>query len=259
MQDWIEAKALDRWTPKQIFDYLDALRGDKLDKFLEEHQADALPPLYTIQRIVKDMTVVDTSDAWRMDDKDTKPEDLRLILDILTDVIESSYGEKLTLTKAEVAWIVRISKAAPTAPSWLVWRLVQLYLLYESQGRSTKDFDIFVAYKPWEDWEAHIEWGAYSIDSRIFSLFPSIPYLSWLKSSGSARDRAADLVEMLKSGADLATMSAFANIPPWKLEEVLQNRPLLEKYVEQHRELQDADVIQATVAERDKHRKRTKE
>ena len=232
MQDWIVEKALDRWTPKQIFNYLDKLRGDERDKFLQEHQTDDLPPYQTIRRVVSDMTIRDTSDTWRIDDKDTKPEDLRCILDVLRTVIEDSYGEKTTLTKEEVGWILRIAKAAPTAKRWMVRRLVQLYMLYDSTGQSTTDLDTFIAFKPWEEWENGTEFTFYE-EFMMMGMIPQLKLISWLQGSSSSETKAKELIE---SGLNLDGMSKLSGVPPKILAKLVQNRPKLKEFLERDKE-----------------------
>ena len=149
MQKWIEDKALvEGWTPKQIFDYIDKLKPADLEKFLEELKADYPPPIHTIQRIVKDVTIRDTSGPWSA--TDSPPEDARLILDVLANMI-AFQGVRRVFTKAEAAWILRVRKMAPGLRLADVFNVARSYMLAESKGESTQGLDAVLAFKPWEN------------------------------------------------------------------------------------------------------------
>jgi hypothetical protein len=122
----------------------------RLKTFMRGQQITKFPKIYTIRRIVSDMTIPDTSGTWSPANKDTAPEDLRTILDVLAWISLDTKGKKTTLTKAEVEWILRIAKAAPNAGSRVIWRVVQRYMLAEAKGESSEALDTYLAFKPWE-------------------------------------------------------------------------------------------------------------
>ncbi len=157
MFDWIREKVEKKWTAKQIDDHLQRLRPSSradtpggLERFLEEHESDRLPSYEQIRRIVSDLTAQDMSGTWDVRGKDTMPEDLHCILDVLAWVSLDTHGRKTTITNAEAAWILRVAKAAPTAGNRIIWRLVQRYMLAEAKGGSTEALDTYLAFKPWE-------------------------------------------------------------------------------------------------------------
>lgn len=117
---------------------------------------------------MKDLTIPDASGPWSPRDGGTSPatkeaptktpdewltpnpEDLRSILDVLAWITLDTKGKKTTLTKKEVSWILKIAKAAPSAGSRVIWRVVQRYMLAEAKGESTEALDTYLAFKPWE-------------------------------------------------------------------------------------------------------------
>ena len=155
LQDFIQEKVRQKWTAKQIDDLFQQIKRKEVDRkaFFERMGLPAttpFPEIHTIRRIVHDMVTPDTSGPWNPSDKDTAPGDLRTILDILAWITLDTKGKKTTLTKAEVGWILKIAKAAPSAGSRVIWRLVQRYMLAEAKGESTQPLDTYLALKPWE-------------------------------------------------------------------------------------------------------------
>ena len=139
----IEAKALENWTPSQI--HTDLERKLKAQDRLVE-----VPSLRTVQRIVKDVEIRDTSGTWRP--ADDEAEDARLILEVLANIIIYSSGKKRSFSKAEARWVLKIRKLASDADAVKVWRLARTYMVYESQGNaSTEDLDAYLAFAPWRN------------------------------------------------------------------------------------------------------------
>jgi|GEM_PF-5336084 len=235
MQDWIVGQALyHHWTPKQIFDYLQNMGKQDSDDavaLLESLQSleRELPEIWTIQRIVRDFTPQDTSDPWKIDDKDTKPDDLACIMAMLEFVIEDSYGEITTLTKDEVEWTLRLHKAAPGAGVGITWRLVRLYMLYRSRGESTRPLDIFVALRPWAGMgeEALYDW--FVADGMI----PEAPLRSWLRDLAASPIASETMArELTESGLDTDSMSQVTGIPSTILD---KKKGKLGKFIEGER------------------------
>ena len=93
--DWIQEKARQKWTAKQIDDFFQQMKKDELRRttFMRNLQVTKFPKIYTLRRIVSDMTIPDTSGTWSPADKDTNPEDLRILLDVLAWVTLDTKGE----------------------------------------------------------------------------------------------------------------------------------------------------------------------
>lgn len=143
IEERVKELALEGWTAGQIYQYLN-------DKSERNDLEGVLPSQRTIQRVVADVRVRDTTGVWRLADSDG--EDARCILDVLGWVIRKTNGGKRSFTRAEAQWVLKIYKAAPGADLWLVWLLARLYMIYESEGRTnTGDLDAYLAMTPWKD------------------------------------------------------------------------------------------------------------
>ncbi|MFC1938524.1 hypothetical protein ACFLWH_02615, partial [Chloroflexota bacterium] len=122
-------------------------------KFTSQEKRSRLPTIRTIQRIVKEVAIPDTSGTWSV--ADSEGEDARLVLDILAFLISSAIGilkGNFSITKREAQWIIRIRKAAPDAPDLIVWALIELYIRRETNGiTDNADLDGYLALTPWRD------------------------------------------------------------------------------------------------------------
>jgi hypothetical protein len=141
IQRFIEDKADEEYTPIQIFKELN-------QKFKKQKREPELPSLRTVQLMVKEREILDTSGTWSI--KDNEPEDAKLILEILANVIILSHGKKRNFTNKEAEWVLKIRKIIPDVSLVQVWRIARKYLLYESQGiTSTEGWDAYLAFTPW--------------------------------------------------------------------------------------------------------------
>jgi hypothetical protein len=136
------------WTPKQIYDYLDARneQGNFKHHVIAEY---GLPEIRTVERIVKESRPPDPSGAW----VPTKwaGEDVALVLEVLKLLCQT--GEAYWPTRAEAERLLWVRRAAPTMDLELAWRFARRYLLYEVQQVSTERLDWYLTFRPWEGTE----------------------------------------------------------------------------------------------------------
>lgn len=141
IQDEIEFRAMEGWTPIQIYEKLEM-------KHKNEKLEGTLPSLRTVQRVVKDVTVEDRSGTWNL--SDCKGEDAKLILEVISELVIQTDGKVCSLTKAEAEWIVKIRKAVPDMKLYSTWAMARLYLIQESSGlKEFQALDNYLSFTPW--------------------------------------------------------------------------------------------------------------
>ena len=135
----IEGLAAEGWGATQI--------KHKLER-QPRYKDRALPTLRTIQRIVAERTVRDTSGPWSLNEAGP---DARTVLDVLAAVIDGTEGRTSAFTGDEAQWVLQVSQVAPDLPPFERWRIARLYLGRASRVEPTDDLDGFLAYAPWRD------------------------------------------------------------------------------------------------------------
>lgn len=128
------------WGPAQIDEELRrrvGLRGDSLFGL-------PYPSLRTVQRMARSAGAA--SPAWQLGDPATT--DARPVLAALAEVLRRSEGKRSQLTRAEAAWVMRISHAAEGIPPWWAYRLARLYIARGEHG--TEDIEQILALRPWD-------------------------------------------------------------------------------------------------------------
>jgi len=155
LQEWIELQSLLGLSANQIYRLIG--HHIKTGMFGETKT----PHIRTIQRIVKDMKITDTSYRWSI--KDYDGEDARLIFDVLAEVIDWSDGQKYNFTKKEAEWVLRISKATGDLHAFLVWILAKFYMYRELKGiKDTEELDMYIAFTPWRSMDALQQYNKFS-------------------------------------------------------------------------------------------------
>jgi hypothetical protein len=232
IQDEIEAKALDGWGPSQIFRHL--------EKKLEADVKHRYPPnVRTIQRIVQDMVVPDTTGEWSITDNEGA--DARLVLDIMAANIVSKQGfmypdMKRKFTKGEAQWIIRVRKAAPDAPAKIIWTLAQLYIRKERKGiTDTADLDGYLAFTPWRDkdcfrlykrvvakgWMPKVPlW--FSMVDTLCSPGPFDPRFT--ESENDIREFEKDICEKTKKGISPKDIAVIYKMHPEDVEDIIHKQ-----------------------------------
>ena len=140
LQDEIEARARQGWSPAEIHGHLSAeiLKGKKDP-----------PDIRTIRGIVKEVKESDTSGTWSI--VDCEPEEGRIVLDFLADCTDECPTPFGTLSKTEAEWVVRLRKLAPDASHRVIETLMHQYLSRLARGRRHfRDLDAYLAFRPWE-------------------------------------------------------------------------------------------------------------
>ena len=115
------------------------------DKFGESARG-----LRTVQNILK--ASIDNQMPW--DRLRTPGTDVRLIFNVLTEVIRVSEGRKQELTQEEADWVAWVCHAAPSLPLYYVWVVACLYMAETRLSKQFTQLDVFLAFKPWESLEA---------------------------------------------------------------------------------------------------------
>lgn len=108
--------------------------------------------LKTIQRMVRDVTVIDSSGPWSLLDPNG-PEDARLILDL----VDMWIGRRSDWpSKNLVGYIVRVRSVAPDVPGRWAHSLGRSYQLLASREKpDTRLLDFTLGAAPWKsDWDA---------------------------------------------------------------------------------------------------------
>jgi hypothetical protein len=120
------------------------------DKFKDRED---LPSLRTVQRVVEDIHVKDTTAIWtigsiKADVENISFDDARLLLDILKVVLFLTGGRKRSFTVKEAQWVLRIAKLLPKAWPETIWLYAQNYIWNEAQGIGTENLDLTMALSP---------------------------------------------------------------------------------------------------------------
>ena len=115
------------------------------DKFGESARG-----LRTVQNILK--ASIDNQMPW--DRLRTPGTDVRLIFNVLTEVIRVSEGRKQELTQEEADWVAWVCHAAPSLPLYYVWVVACLYMAETRLSKEFVELDAFLAFKPWESLDA---------------------------------------------------------------------------------------------------------
>jgi len=108
-----------------------------------------LPEIRTVQRIVKDVRVPDTSGPWQFGDSPADVQDV--ILDTLAALVTWTEGRVQELTADEAETLAQLAPRTRTMDARQRWRLAQLYRLRRARDASTADLDQFLAFAPWAD------------------------------------------------------------------------------------------------------------
>lgn len=84
------------------------------------------------------------------------PDDARVILSVLAEVVKHSQGYRNQFSKAMAGQVLRVTKLAPAVPKYLAWLLAWNYLQGQQNGDTAtmEALDLFLAMTPWERGEA---------------------------------------------------------------------------------------------------------
>jgi len=136
IEDEIKAKISLGWSGVQIHRHIEG-----------KWKGRDLPDLRTIQRMVRDISIVDKSGEWSI--ADSEPEDARLVLDVFADGCANGY--LFHISKDLANWVVRVKKIALGAPAQIVFFLAFLYLTRDDTGVEIKGLDGYLAFTPWKE------------------------------------------------------------------------------------------------------------
>jgi hypothetical protein len=139
LEAWIQGKARLGFQPAEIYRLI-----LKEKQFLNR---DNLPSEKTVQRVVNDVIIKDTSGPWtirdvKVDIGNISLDDTRLILDILRVVFLITEGKKKSFTNKEAQWVLKIAKIRPQMDYLTIFMFAQFYIYYEAKGVSNEPLDI---------------------------------------------------------------------------------------------------------------------
>jgi len=169
-------------TDKRVRDAIWELGGlgerkaPEIQRLLEARPefAGLVPELRTIQSHLRQMRPREPIQPWGLRESD--PEDLPLILDLLADAIDLSEGRIRWLTVAEAEWVVRFRRAYPELELDRAYALARMAVAAESgQGF----FDLagiarYLAYRPWTDGAKRYVQAF--VEGRIFEYYGIPPH-----------------------------------------------------------------------------------
>ena len=141
---------------------------------------DYLRQIRPVECMAKEANARDTSGTWELGDSESG-EDARLILEVLTEIIDWSYGKQQHFTKGEAMWILKIRKAAPDLDMLRAWLLAILYRTRETLEIETADLDHFVASAPWRSDEARDKYEQ-RLEKGWVQEFPMMPFFIGIRS-----------------------------------------------------------------------------
>jgi hypothetical protein len=153
LQDYIESKVVAGYKAIEIF--------KDLELFLQKEGKGRVPPeIRTIQRIAQTIKYQDSNDSsglWSINtinDKDNKPEDARLVLEVLAYEISRKHIFKsypcFSCTQAK--WIIKLRKIAPDAPPRIILLLANICVMKASNNADNfVDVDAYLAFTPWKN------------------------------------------------------------------------------------------------------------
>jgi len=134
IENWVTDMARLEHTPGEIYREMESKFNDK----------SKLPSLRTIQRIVVDIKVKDTSAPWtisniKVDVEKITFEDARLLLDILRVIFLITKGRKRSFTVKEAQWVLKIAKLEPRNSYFQIWEIAQEFMQCEANGIDTEE------------------------------------------------------------------------------------------------------------------------
>lgn len=144
-----------------------------------------VPSLRSIYRGMDDIRLIDNSDPWHL--ADAPPEEARLVLDVLADVIILTNGSKTSFTKTEASWVLRIRTVAPDIEPCKVWGLARQYMLLENKKPADMAaLDHYLAFRPW-------------VNANRFGNYAAAVHAGWIEEDPS---RLWDIVDRFREGLE---------------------------------------------------------
>lgn len=201
-----------------------------------------LPSKRTVEYIVNDLVVQDSTGPWSVADND--PEDASIILDILAELTLSAY-RKHGFTKHEAAWVLRLRKLAPDMDGSTIWKFAQSYILAESkeskgEPSAMEALNAYFAFMPWksqnrlENYKWAIEEGWAKSDIEVEGEVYMNEYLAALEQWGEHTPS----VEKDNKEARYVKELAEAQIPTWRAE-IAKMKRIEEQDPESRRKIKD--------------------
>lgn len=148
IQAFIDEFALKGWGPSHIYEELSQQK---------QFKGRTLPRVRTVQRRVKDLTPRDPTGPWRWWEDD--PDDARLALDVLAEVIVRTEGRVTQFMQREADWISRLRRMLPEVSLWEIYMLARgYYMLREDEGPQHLAPEDFLLFTAWRSEEHERRW-----------------------------------------------------------------------------------------------------
>ena len=127
------------WSGPDILKHLEGLyqKGD----------VETVPALRTVQEIMREYVVPDSSGPWSIADADG--EHIPLILEVLDTLVRVTSGQRRYVTRREAELVINISKALPDMRKNELLGWAHGYMWCEEKRRSAEVLDLALAIKPW--------------------------------------------------------------------------------------------------------------
>lgn len=109
----------------------------------------ALPSLRTIQSIVADLTVADSSGEWSLADDEDEGAEAAFVLEVIRVLTTWSEGTRRAITHQEARWLRRIHRAVNDLDPLAAYLLTRAYVRAQQRGEPTSDLDLYLAFAPW--------------------------------------------------------------------------------------------------------------
>jgi hypothetical protein len=111
-----------------------------------------VPLVRTVQSIVKESRVRDSSGTWSLQDAAT-PDEARILLPVLGAKLALSERAD-PLTNEEAKWALVVGRAVPDLSARNTYTMARAYLVRSERGEPAADLDVLLALRTWESTEA---------------------------------------------------------------------------------------------------------
>ena len=216
IEDEIREKIYLKWSGSQIHKHIEAkLKAEGKERFI--------PELRTVQRMIKDFSIIDKSGDWSI--ADSEPEDARLVLDVFADGIAQGYSSPNPPSKKFADWLIRVKRIAPDAPTPVVFFLSLLYSIAEEDSFiELKALDSYLAFTPWKEdrqylrlykravakkWVPEVEMWSVLVD-ELFETGLIDPRFTG--NADQVKEFEKDIYERSKRGTPTDSIEAIANL-----------------------------------------------
>ena len=116
---------------------------------LENFDPSRVPTRRTVERYVRQLVADDDSSPWTLTPARPSPDDGRLLLETLAQVIDETAGSVTTISGDLAAWVIAVRRAVPDLLPWLAYRVARVYQARTTRETDRSDLDAWLAIGPW--------------------------------------------------------------------------------------------------------------